>query len=294
MEMVKLSDDLELSRIVRGFWRLVSWEWDAQTLTRHMNECIDLGVTSFDTAEIYSGGECEAQMGQALCRIPRDRYQIVTKTGISGTLINGKYFGYYDTSYDRVISSCKKSLSRLGLEYIDLYLIHREDPLIDFEETAAALTELKKQGLIREAGVSNFDPYKFNGLNKKMGGTLRTNQIEWNPGCWEHFDSGMIDMLTADGIPPMIWSPLAGGRLFTEDSPVYRNALAKIEEIAERHDTAPETIVYAWIMMHPVKAMPIVGSRRTEQLKKAIAALDVRLERSEWFEIYAASGRVIR
>lgn len=295
MERVSISDQLTFSRIIRGFWRLVSWEWNTEELTSHISACIDQGITTFDTAEIYSMGECETQLGKALQNIPRHQYQIVSKTGISRMQLNGKVFGYYDTRYDRIIASCKESLRKLGCEYIDLYLIHREDPLIDFEQVAAAFQELKKEGLILEAGVSNFDPYKFNALNVKMNGTLRTDQIEWSPCCWEHFESGLMDMLNGAGIPPMIWSPLAGGRLFTGDDPIYEKARAKVMEIAERHQTAPETVVYAWIMMHPVHAMPIVGSRRMESIQKAVNALELKLEQHEWFEIYAASGqRIIR
>ena len=295
MERISISEQCTFSRIIRGFWRLVSWEWSTEELISHISACIDHGVTTFDTAEVYSMGECETQLGKALQNIPRNQYQIVTKTGISRMELNGKTFGYYDTRYDRIIASCKESLRKLGCEYIDLYLIHREDPLIDFEQVAAAFQELKKEGLILEAGVSNFDPYKFNTLNAKMNGTLRTDQIEWSPCCWEHFESGLIDMLNGAGIPPMIWSPLAGGKLFNGDEPIYEKTRAKVMEIAERHKTAPETVVYAWIMMHPVNAMPIVGSRRMESIRKAVNALELKLEQHEWFEIYAASGqRIIR
>lgn len=208
MKKVKLSEGLSLSAVVQGFWRLDSWKWSAVELARFMNECIDRGVTTFDTAEIYGGTLCETLMGQAFeqDRSIRNKIQLVSKTGI----FKEGGFGYYDTRYDRVKQSCEESLKRLHTDHLDLYLIHREDPCIDFESTAKALTELKKEGKIGEMGVSNFDPHKFNGLNKAVNGQLVTNQIEWNPVCFEHFNSGMMDDLTASGIHPMIWSPLAG------------------------------------------------------------------------------------
>lgn len=295
MEMMKLSEKLSLSRIIQGFWRLESWNMTTKELVDYMNSCIEREVTSFDTAEIYSGTQCETWMGEAFAadKSIRNRVQLVTKTGIFQQKTGGKTFGYYNTSYERVMRSCKESLHRLQTDYIDLYLIHREDPCFDPWETARALKDLKKEGLVREVGVSNFDPFKFDALNKAMEGELVTNQIEWNPVCFEHFDTGLMDYLTVNRIHPMIWSPLAGGRLFTGKDEYSVKAMTKIREIAERHKEEPDTIVYAWLMYHPVGAMPIIGSGKAERLDLAIKALDVKLEHYEWYEIYAASGQQV-
>ena len=289
MKKVKLSEGLSLSAVVQGFWRLDSWKWSAEELARFMNECIDRGVTTFDTAEIYGGTLCETLMGQAFeqDRAIRNKIQLVSKTGI----FKEGGFGYYDTRYDRVKQSCEESLKRLHTDHLDLYLIHREDPCIDFESTAKALTELKQEGKIGEMGVSNFDPHKFNGLNKAVNGQLVTNQIEWNPVCFEHFNSGMMDDLTASGIHPMIWSPLAGGRMFDASDSLCAAAMKTINIIAEKHDVDPSAIIYAWIMYHPAGAVPISGSNRLDRLDTAIKALDIRLEHYEWYEIYKASGQ---
>lgn len=295
MKTVQLSDKLSLSAVVQGFWRLENWNLSTKELVRFMNECIDRGVTSFDTAEIYSATLCEKLMGQAFAqdKTIRGRIQLVSKTGIFQEKINDKIFGYYNTSYDRVVQSCKESLKRLNTDYLDLYLIHREDPCFDPWETARALKDLKGEGLIREAGVSNFDPFKFDALNKAMDGELVTNQIEWNPVCFEHFNSGMMDYLTVNRIHPMIWSPLAGGRLFVPGDAQCEKAMEKIKEIARRHDEEPETIIYAWLMYHPAGAVPISGSNKTERLDLALRAPEVKLEHYEWYEIYTASGRQV-
>lgn len=288
MRTVKLSEQLTLSPVVQGFWRLDGWNFSARELAQFMNACIERGVTSFDTAEIYAGTLCETLMGEAFeaDKTIRGRIQLVSKTGI----FQKGGFGYYNTTYDRVIQSCKESLQRLHTDYLDLYLIHREDPCFDPWETARALKTLKKEGLIREAGVSNFDPFKFDAINMAMNGTLVTNQIEWNPVCFEHFDSGMMDYLTVHRIHPMLWSPLAGGRLFRGEDERCIRAMNKIREIAQRHGEAPETIIYAWLMYHPVGAVPISGSNKLERLDLALRALDVKLEHYEWYEIYTASG----
>lgn len=288
MKTVKLSEQLSLSAVVQGFWRLDGWNFSADELAVFMNACIERGVTTFDTAEIYADTLCETLMGAAFeaDKTIRNRIQLVSKTGI----FKKDGFGYYNTTYDRVIQSCKKSLQRLHTDYLDLYLIHREDPCLDPWETARALKDLKKEGLICEAGVSNFDPFKFDAINKAMDGTLVTNQIEWNPVCFEHFDSGMIDYLTVNKIHPMIWSPLAGGRLFKDGDELCAKAMAKIREIADRHGEEPETIIYAWLMYHPVGAIPLSGSNKLVRLDLALKALNVKLEHYEWYEIYTASG----
>lgn len=292
---VKISSETDFSRIIQGFWRLDKWQFSTDELIRFMKECIERGVTTFDTAEIYGGTLCETLLGEALKKEKslRDQVQIVSKTGIFIKTINEKPFGYYDTTYNRVKQSCKESLQRLGTDYLDLYLIHREDPCFDPEETGRALLELKQEGYVKEIGVSNFDPMKFDVLNKATNNQLVTNQIEWSPICFEHFNSGMMDYLTYHKIHPMIWSPLAGGRLFDESNPVASKAMSKIREIAERHQVEPETIVYAWLLYHPVGALPIVGSSKLERLDVAIKALEVKLAHHEWYEIYVASGQQV-
>lgn len=291
MGKMKLSENLSLSRVIQGFWRLDSWDFSTQELVSFMHACIDRGVTTFDTAEIYADTLCETLMGKAFAADPslRDKIELVSKTGI----FKNDGFGYYNTKKDRVIQSCQESLKRLNTDHLDLYLIHREDPCFDPYDTAEALLSLKEQGLVREIGVSNFDPFKFDALQKAVGGQLVTNQIEWNPVCFEHFNSGMMDYLTVNRIHPMIWSPLAGGRLFKGSDEQCAKAMAVISTLAEKHGVEPAVMVYAWIMYHPVGAMPLVGSSKLDRLDLAIKALDVKLEHSEWYKIYVASGQQV-
>lgn len=291
METVLLGKEVQLSRIIQGFWRLTSWNWLPEQLEIFMRQSIELGVTSFDTAEIYGATECEIQMGAVLKgnSALRQQMQIITKTGISKG--DGGSFGYYDTRKKRILASCEESLRRLGCDYIDVYLIHREDPALDPWEVADALAELVKKGWVREVGVSNFDPFKFAALQTATGGKLVTNQIEWNPLCYEHFNSGMMDVLLKEKVHPMIWSPLAGGGIFTGESEECAKVRAVLEPMAERYGTDVATLVYAWLMYHPVKAMPICGSGNINRLQDAVNALDVKLEHIDWYKIYTASGQ---
>lgn len=291
MQRIQLSDNLSFSRIIQGFWRLTEWNLSSEELIKFIEERLKLGITTYDTAEIYGRGEAEIQLGKALQLKPelREKMEIVTKTNITVDFSDETPFGYYDSRYDRIINSCKKSVENMNCGYIDLYLIHREDPCIDFKEVARALTDLKKMGLVKEIGVSNFDPMKFKCLHKAVGKTLVTNQIEVNPQCFEHFESGMIDYLTYNEIPPMIWSPVSGGALFTSEEEIYSNSRMVLESLSKKYNTSVSSLVYAWLMYHPMKAMPIVGSQKIERIKEAIDAFDIELEHIDWFKIYTSS-----
>ncbi|NLC96343.1 MAG: aldo/keto reductase [Erysipelotrichaceae bacterium] len=295
MERTKLSDNLSFSRIIQGFWRLTSWNLTSKQLVNFIEERVDLGVTTFDTAEIYGRGDAEIQLGEALKLKPelRSKIEIVTKTNISIDQSEETSFGYYDSRYDRIINSCKKSIKNMNCNYIDLYLIHREDPCIDFKEVARALNDLKEMGLVKEIGVSNFDPMKFKCLYDLTNKSLVTNQIEVNPQCFEHFDSGMIDYLTYKGIHPMFYSPVSQGLLFTSDEDIYLNSRILLSKLATKYNTTVATLVYAWLMYHPVSGMPIVGSKNIERIKEAINAFDIKLDHVDWYKIYTSSKQKV-
>jgi len=293
MEKVQFNNEVSLSRIVQGLWRLTSWKMSDAEIVNFVYECIKLGVTSFDTAEIYGNYEAEEVFGRALKLDPslRSMIQIITKTGINMKSVKRDYrIGHYDTSYDKIVASCKKSIELMNCEYLDVFLIHREDPLINHQEVTRALNDLKSMGLIKSYGVSNFDPFKFEALQYFTNNQVVTNQIEVSPLCFEHYNSGMMDVLQKHRVHPMIWSPLAGGSIFTSDDPKVIKVRNVIKEIATRHNEDLDTIVYAWLLKHPTKGLPISGSGKIERLKHAVRALDVQLSLEEWYEIYTASG----
>ena len=292
MEKLQLNHEVSLSRIVQGLWRLTSWNMSSQEIVDFVYQCIDLGVTSFDTAEIYGNYEAERVFGEALKLDPslRSKIEIITKTGINMKSVKRDYrIGHYDTTYNKIIASCKKSIELMNCEYLDVYLIHREDPLIDHKEVARALDDLKSMGLIKSYGVSNFDPFKFEALQHFTNNQLVTNQIEISPLCFEHFNSGMMDVLQKHEVHPMIWSPLAGGEIFTSDDEKAVKVRNILKVIADRHQEEMDTIVYAWLLKHPTKGLLISGSGKIERLKNAVRALDVELSLEEWYEIYTAS-----
>ncbi len=294
MEIINLNPQVSVSRIIQGLWRLTDWNWTLTQTVEFFEQCIAMGVTTFDTAEIYGNYACEERIGEILKAAPhlRERMQIVTKTGINMFSDRRAYtMSHYDTRKHKVVSSCQQSIQRMNCDIIDLFLIHREDPLIDHKELGRTLDELVDAGWVKAVGVSNFDPIKFDALQAHMRHRLVVNQIEWSPVCFEHFNNGNMDYLQKMNVVPMIWSPLAGGRLFTSSEEKYVRARKKIDEIARRHGVESETIIFAWLLYHPVKALPISGSSKIKRLKFAVDALNVALTHQEWYEIYTASGQ---
>lgn len=294
MEKINLNPQVSISRIVQGLWRLTDWNWTVTQTIEFIEQCIALGVTTFDTAEIYGNYACEDRIGEVLKAAPhlRDQMEIVTKTGINMFSDKRAYtMSHYDTRKHKVVLSCQESIKRMNCDVIDLFLIHREDPLIDHQQLGKTLDELVDAGWVKAVGVSNFDPMKFDALQSHMRHRLVVNQIEWSPVCFEHFQNGNMDYLQKMNVVPMIWSPLAGGRLFTSSEEKYIKARKKIDEIAHRYGVDSETIVFAWLLYHPVKALPISGSSKIKRLKLAVDALNVALTHQEWYEIYTASGQ---
>lgn len=294
MEKIKLNENVSVSPIVQGLWRLTDWNWTIAETVEFIEQCTASGVTTFDTAEIYGNYAGEERVGEVLRAAPhlRDRIEIVAKTGINMMSDKRAYtIGHYDTRKHKVVTSCQESIRKMNCDYLDVFLIHREDPLIDHRELGKTLDELVDAGWVKAVGVSNFDPIKFDALQSHMKHKLITNQIECSPVCFEHFNNGNMDYLQKMNVRPMIWSPLAGGRLLTSNEEKNMKARKKIDEIAHRHGVESESIVFAWLLYHPVKAIPISGSGKIRRLQHALAGLTIALTHEEWYEIYTASGQ---
>ena len=297
MDIVKLRDDLEFSRIVHGYWRLMEWNLSDNELVKLIEEVYDLGITTVDHADIYGNFSCEEKFGNALKlkKGLREKLQIVTKCGIKFPSINRpeNKSHCYDTSKEHIINSAERSLKNFNTDYLDLLLIHRVDALLNPEEVAEAFTRLKNQGKVRYFGVSNFLPSQFNMLNSYLDNSLVTNQVEISPLCLDAFEDGTLDLMLEKRVKPMAWSPLAGGRLFKgndERDIRVQKVLNKIKEEVSANDI--DEVAYAWLLMHPSKIMPIVGSGKLERIKAAGKATEIKLTRDQWFEIYVASRGV--
>lgn len=289
MKYVHLSEKLKMSKIALGFWRLNDWGMTSEKLLEYLEKAIDLGVTTFDHADIYGHYTCEKMFGEALALKPklRAKIQIVSKVGIKLVSKNMPENTYhcYDTSYEHIIKSVEKSLKNLKVDYLDLVLIHRPDMYMDADETARALTDLRKSGKVLEWGVSNFLPSDFNLLQSRLDFKLVTNQIEISPLKTQHFYDGTINLMQEKRVPMMVWSPLAGGEIFTSENQNVVDLRKVLERLSKKYSCKPDTIIYAWHLSHPANLIPICGSGKIERLEAAVKACNVKLTREEWFEI---------
>lgn len=294
VERVKMAEDLSFSRIVHGLWRLAEWDMSAEETVSLIEQCLELGITTFDHADIYGDYTCESLFGKALELDPtlRDKMQIVTKCGIK--LLSSKFpersVKHYDTSREHIIMSAEQSLNNLKTDFIDVLLIHRPDPYMNPEEVAEAFSILKQQGKVKYFGVSNFTPSQINMLQSYLDFPLVTNQVEISAMHVDTFQDGTIEHCLENRIAPMAWSPLAGGKIFSWDhldTAELRRVLTEVGE--ETGVDSVDKLMYAWLLNHPARIIPIVGSGKIERITAAAESVKIKLSREQWFKIWIAS-----
>jgi predicted oxidoreductase len=280
-----------LSPIVAGMWRMSEWNLAPEQRLAFIEQCLELGVTSFDHADIYGSYGVEGLFGEALALKPslREQIQLVSKCGIKlrSSRRPAHTIQHYDTSAAHIRASVENSLKELRTDYLDLLLIHRPDPLMDFDEVAHTFETLRSEGKVKEFGVSNFSRHQFEMLHKRIA--LVTNQVEFSPLHLDPLWDETFDGLHDKGIQPMIWSPLAGGRLFSEGDAASERLRLKIKEIADELGKPFASIVFAWIMQLPCKPLPLTGTGRIEGVQVAVEATKFTLSRAQWFEILRAA-----
>jgi len=280
-----------LSRIVAGMWRMNEWNLGVAQRVELIEQCLELGVSSFDHADIYGGYGVEALFGEALAAQPslRARMQLVSKCGIK--LVSearpAHTIQHYDTSAGHLHASVEQSLRALRTDHLDLLLIHRPDPLMDFDEVADTFTRLRRDGKVLHFGVSNFSRHQFESLNRRIA--LATNQVEFSPLHTAPLFDATFDGLQDLGVAPMIWSPLAGGQLFKGGGEAGERVRAVVQQIADQLQQPFASVVFAWIMQLPSKPLPLTGSGRIAAIADAVRATTFSLSRSQWFEILRAA-----
>lgn len=286
MERISLTSDLDLSRIVYGMWRLGD---DDNTAPEHVRAkiaaCLDQGITTMDQADIYGGYEAEEILGNALTPELRNKIEIVTKCDIVAPA--GRYADksvkYYDTSRAHILASVDHSLRLMQTDRIDVLLIHRPDPLMDHDETGAALDEVVASGKVLSVGVSNFKLHDWNLLQSAMKTPLSTNQIEMSLLHHAPFTNGDLAYLQERNVPPMAWSPLGGGALFGSENAVLRSKLSDIGAKFGVDDTA---VAVAWLLAHPAHILPVMGTNNLDRISRIGDATKVQMDRETWFDLY--------
>lgn len=291
MKRVSLGTNLSIAPVAIGTMNLMDWGLDAAGLVDRIHEYLDLGLTTFDLADIYGSGECEKLFGEAL-KLDlslRDKVEIISKGCIVYDKPRRPYFvtESYNLSADYLIQACENSLKRLGVDALDLYLLHRPCPLMDPAEVAQALDHLKQSGKVKNFGLSNFLPEQIAALEAYTDIPLVTNQIKMSVKCMDFLADGTQEDALRRKMPLMAYSPACGGSLFRKD--LSKEDLATVEVLHEiREELGAETldeVLYAWLYRLPVTVVPVTGTGRKDRVLLAVKAMEHKMSREQWYDI---------
>jgi len=286
----------DTGNIAYGTWRILDdpQPLSSEELAQRFHKCLELGIDTIDTAEIYGDYRVEEAVGNALNSDPglNNKFRIVTKTGIDVPSEEKSHASIpqYDATGENLIHCAEKSLRLLGVEAIDLFLVHRPDWLTHPEDTARGLQQLLEEGKVREVGVSNYTIYQFETLDQLMGGTLATNQVEFSPLCMDPLYDGTFDQCLQKKVRPMAWSPLAGGSVFSDQEGAAERLRDKLTELSPKYGDAPlDALVYAWILSVPAKPTVILGTNKIDRISSGAEGVAIQLEREDWYAIWEAA-----
>lgn len=285
---------LTFSPLIVGTMRLGSWgaNFDTQQLARYIDECLDLGLVDFDHADIYGHYTEESRFGEVLKRRPDlvQKVRITTKCGIKLVTENrpSHKLKSYDSTAQHILASVDRSLTDLGVEQVELMLLHRPDSLMNPHEVAEAFEKIKAQGKVKYFGVSNYTTSQFEMLNAFT--PLLTNQVEVSLLHLNALYDGTLDQSLRLGITPTAWSPFGGGAIFStsEDTRIQR-----IQQVAtaigQTHGASMDQILLAWIYKHPSGIVPVIGSSKVSRIQSALEASKISLSHEEWYQLLEAS-----
>ncbi|WP_246277469.1 aldo/keto reductase [Winogradskyella ursingii] len=281
---------MKYSRIIAGTMTWGSWgkQLSKKEMDALIHHCTSLGITTFDHADIYGAYTTEAHFGNAFkdSGIERESIELISKCGIQYMSDNrNNKVKHYDYSKDYIICSVEASLTNLNTEYLDLLLLHRPSPLMVAEEIAEAVTILKKDGKIKDFGVSNFTSSQMEMIGLRTD--IDVNQIEFSLTQHSAMHDGTLDYIKTCGIKPMAWSPL--GIVFKEDNEKTRRIHKQLGELMDKYNATEDQLILAWILKHPAGIHPVVGTTNKERLKQAMHATKIELELEDWFLILVAA-----
>lgn len=279
------------SRIIAGTMTWGSWgkDFNQHEMTNLIHSCLDLGITSFDHADIYGGYSTEIAFGKAFAesKIDRDKMQLITKCGIQmlDESRNNKVKHYnYSTEY--IIWSAERSLLNLKTDYVDLFLLHRPSPLMHPESIAEAVSKLLNEGKIKSFGVSNFSPSQIALLETEI--PVSGHQLEFSLTANEVMNDGSLDDCLVNKRMLMSWSPL--GSYFRQDNAQTERIRKVMETLMEKYNASADQLLLAWLLKQPASAHPVVGTTSKERLKASFEAVQIKLELEDWFVLLEASN----
>ena len=276
-----------------GLWRFAGH--DLSEAERLIGTALDHGLTLMDNADVYGFGGprgfggAEVLLGEVLTRNPsfRDRMVLVTKGGVDLPTP-------YDATRDYLLKACDASLARMGVDAVDLYLVHRPDPLAHPAETGAALDEIVRSGRAARVGVSNYTPTQARALAAHMDARISVHQPELSAWAQDAIFDGTLDWCLETGAGVLAWSPLARGALATGEAPkgadeaAYARVLSVLDDLAARHDATRSQVALAFVSQHPAAPVPLIGTQRPERIAEAAESVSVRLSRADWFSLVEA------
>jgi predicted oxidoreductase len=271
-----------------GKWGANFSTYDYETI---INQCVENGITTFDHADIYGDYTTEADFGEAIKNkhALRSTIKLITKCGIQMVCDNRPHHQIksYNTTKQHIIKSVEQSLKNFHTDYIDVFLIHRPNPLLHPKEVAEAISQLKNQGKVLQFGVSNFLPQQVETLKNYV--EIIYNQIELSIVHLKPFTDGTLDNCLQYNIRPMAWSPLGGGILSEDEHPRFRIIFSTAHELAEKYHTGMNQILISFLLKHPTNILPVVGTTKMERLLQVKEASTVMLENEDWFKLWTAS-----
>lgn len=293
--------DLDVSSVAFGCMSMTP-EKREQSIAAVLR-AFELGITLFDTADVYGRGQSEILLGEALRegKIAREDVVIASKCGILFPGMSEAYeYKAYDLTVDYVTACCEASLKRLGIEYLDLYQPHRIDYLTHPEETARAMENLKAQGKIRHVGISNYTADEIRALSAHL--RLESLQTQFSLLHQEPLETGLTAVCLEYGMNILCWSPLHRGVLTgTRDLPhgdwqMQREAgvITQLRRFTDAYGVSMSQLCLAWLMRLPGGVIPLVGTANADHITAAAAAVDITLERDDWYELMVIGrGRVL-
>lgn len=280
----------KLSPVVAG---VMNWGiWDKNLNTKEMenmiNVCLENKITTFDHADIYGDYTTEADFGKAFAsgKIAREKMQLISKCGIQMVTENrNNTIKHYEYSKEYIVWSVENSLKNLQTDYLDVLLLHRPSPLMQADEIAEAVLKLKSDGKINDFGLSNFTATQTELIRQKT--EVLYNQVQFSATNFEPMVDGSFDYMQVNKIRPMSWNPL--GSVFREDIPQTRRLKKLLATLVSKYHLGSDSILLSWILKHPAQVIPIAGTVNVARIQSLMKAVELELDKEDWFAIWAAS-----
>lgn len=292
MKKIYLSDaGPKVSPAIYGFYRWQDVDNKAQAMEKTIHLCLELGINTFDHADIYGGYACEELFGNVIANgsVKREDLVIFTKCGVLEPHPSRPdvRIRYCDTSKDHILKSVESSLKKLRTDYIDIFLLNNLDPISNLEETALTLQRLKESGKVKNIGVVNFSVFQHQLLASYLKTPIVTNHVELNLLNTAALDNGRVDYSKQRYMRPLASSPLAAGQIANGQSEQAVRVRAKLEETGKKYNADLESIAVAWLVK--LGALPLIGTTSEQRIRNIANSFTIDLDNQDWYELYNAS-----